>query len=215
MPSLSPTISALALILLAMILAMLVIWWPGLLKPRGGKALAFIALFVLPLAGFSSGLQVHVKHSKTTQFCLSCHEMEPYGRSLHADDSEFVPAQHFQNNRVPRKQACFTCHTDYTMFGDIRAKLRGLRHVYVHYMKGPPEEIELYNPYQNRECLNCHAGARSFEEDRAHSRDDITLERLSSNQVSCLESGCHEITHGLEYLEDLDFWEPATEVTHD
>ena len=215
MPSLPPYSSALALMGLALLLALLVIGWPGLLKPRGGKILAFLALFVLPLAGFTSGLQVHLKHSKSTQFCLSCHEMEPYGRSLYADDSEFVPAQHFQNNRVPREQACFTCHTDYTMFGDIRAKMRGLKHVYVHYMQGAPEQIELYNPYQNRECLNCHAGGRSYEEHRAHSRDDITLERLSSNQISCLDSGCHEIIHGLEYLEDLDFWEPVTEATHD
>ena len=55
----------------------------------------------------------------------------PGGRRLAA-------GQHYQNNRIPRDKACFTCHTDYTLFGDAKAKLRGLRHVYVNYLGRSP-----------------------------------------------------------------------------
>ena len=61
---------------------------------------------------------------------------------------------------VPPDHACFTCHTDYALFGDYKAKWRGVHHVLVQYLgKIPkPEEIKLYTAYNNRECLHCHAG---------------------------------------------------------
>ncbi len=58
-----------------------------------------------------------MEHATSTKFCLSCHVMEDFGRSLYVDDPSYIPAMHFQNNRVPRDHACYTCHTDYTMFG--------------------------------------------------------------------------------------------------
>jgi hypothetical protein len=40
--------------------------------------------------------------------------------------------------------------------------------VYVYYFSTPPApgNIKLYQPFNNRECLHCHLGARSFEEGR-------------------------------------------------
>ena len=61
--------------------------------------------------------------------------MEAHGKSLYIDDPTYVPAAHFQNNRIPKEQACFTCHTNYTMFGDVYGKIRGLQHIYVYYLK--------------------------------------------------------------------------------
>ncbi|MEI9815368.1 MAG: hypothetical protein WDO18_23165 [Acidobacteriota bacterium] len=52
--------------------------------------------------------------------------MEDYGRSLYIDDPSYVPAQHYQNALVPRDHACYTCHTQYTMFGTVQAKLKGV-----------------------------------------------------------------------------------------
>ena len=60
--------------------------------------------------------------------------MHDFGQSLYVDDPSYIPAKHFQNNLVPRDRACYTCHTDYTMFGTMHSKLRGLRHVYVQYL---------------------------------------------------------------------------------
>jgi hypothetical protein len=51
---------------------------------------------------------------------------------------------HNQNNMVPRDQACYTFHTDYTMYADLNARLRGLKHVYMQYLGRAPQQIKLY-----------------------------------------------------------------------
>ena len=66
--------------------------------------------------------------------------MELHGRSLRIDDTSLLVAAHYQGGRIPRETACFTCHTTYAMLGDLRAKLTGLHHMYVNYIKGPPKE---------------------------------------------------------------------------
>jgi len=185
-----------------------------ILKPRatdarGGKILAFASLFILPIFLGVMGTNRHMENAKRTEFCLSCHEMTNYGKSLHIDDRSFVPAVHFQNNLVPREAACFTCHTDYTMFGDYNAKLRGLKHVYAHYLGKPSEPLKLYTSYSNRECLHCHSGARSFEEGATHNQDPKTLPLVRENKLSCLSSGCHSYTHDVEQLNTLNFWKEA------
>lgn len=199
MTPLTPAFLAIAVVTIALVA--LVVARPSLVLAKGGRILAFLAFCVLPVAVSGLGLTAQVEHSKTTKFCLSCHAMAPYGKSLYVDDSAYVPAQHFQNNRVPREKACFTCHTDYTMFGDAKAKLRGLRHVYVNYIGTVPAKIELYEPYNNRECLHCHAGARSFEENDLHKegRADLT-----KNVTSCLE--CHDTVHDVHGLAGAALW---------
>jgi cytochrome c-type protein NapC len=195
------TESFVAAVLVTIALVALVALRPSLVEARGGRILAFLALCVLPLLMSAIGVSAQVEHSKSTRFCLSCHVMEPYGRSLHVDDSSYVPAQHFQNNRVPRDQACFTCHTNYTLFGDFKAKLRGLRHVYVNYLGTIPRQIKLYEPYNNRECLHCHAGARSFEENDVHKE---ARAELAKNATSCLE--CHDTIHNVHGLAGVKMW---------
>lgn len=192
------------LILLVVVTAALivaVVASPRLLMRRSGKALAFVALFLMPLVITGMGFALHLEHAKSTEFCVSCHVMEPYGTSLHFDDLDYLPASHYQNNLVPREKACYTCHTQYTMFGDVNAKLGGLKHVWVYYTGQTPEQIELYQPYNNRECLHCHGESRSFVEGDLHV--DM-LEELRSNEVSCLE--CHEFVHDAANAADQELW---------
>ena len=111
------------LIILSVVLIGLLMVRPSLTAARGGKILAFIALFILPITALALGLAVHLEDAKSTEFCLSCHTMEPYGKSLRVDDPTYVPAAHFQNNRIPRSAACYTCHHNYTMFGGVKSKL--------------------------------------------------------------------------------------------
>jgi cytochrome c-type protein NapC len=179
-----------------------------LTRSREGKILAFIALFALPVMAAWTGFAAHMDRAESTKFCLSCHVMSGFGQSLHIDDPSYVPAAHFQNNRIPREQACYTCHTEYTMFGPMKSKIRGLRHLYVEYIAGAPkpETIKLYEPFQNRECLHCHLGARVFEEASAHHKTPGLLNRIKSNQLSCTSSGCHEFIHDVASLKDDKFW---------
>jgi len=190
------------------LLAILIGWRPDLTRAADGKILAFIALFILPCVSMWSGGNYQLERATSTQFCVSCHVMEDYGRSLYIDDRSYVPAAHFQNNRIPRDQACYTCHTDYTMFGGVKSKWRGLHHVYVQYIgKIPkPEDIKLYEPFNNRECLHCHAGARSFEDAASHHKKLELLETVKANKVSCMSSGCHDIIHEVGDLKDAKFW---------
>ena len=190
-----------ALSLVAIALVFVIVRRPGLTAAPGGKALAFVAFFLLPGVVTALGLRGHIDRSKKTEFCVSCHVMGPYGKSLLADDSESLVASHFQNGRIPRDEACFTCHTTYTMFGDTKAKMNGLKHVWVNYIGTVPAKIELYNAYNNRECLHCHAGARSYEEHEMHADD---LEGLAKGETSCLE--CHSTAHDVENVASKPVW---------
>src|SRR5215470_10367677 len=90
---------------------------PKLTTSRGGKIMAFLVFFLLPVLAFSAGFSAKLQGAKNTSFCLSCHIMEPYGKSLLVDDPMHLAAAHFQNHRVPAQEACYTCHTTYAMFG--------------------------------------------------------------------------------------------------
>ena len=105
-------------------------------------------------------------------------------------------------------QACYTCHANYAMFGGFRAKLNGLHHVYVQYFGTvpAPDQIKLYETYNNRECLHCHLGARSFEEGAVHNADPETFAAIKANRLSCVSSGCHEMVHNVQGLNKVKFW---------
>lgn len=199
MPFLNQALTALTLVGVALIV--LIVLRPALTLARGGKILAFLALFISPLLITWIGTSAHLENSKSTAFCLSCHVMEPYGQSLKLDGGGHLPAVHYQNNLIRREDACFTCHTTYTLFGDVRAKLNGMKHVYVYYLGTVPEKIELYGKYRNRECLHCHSGARSYEESEFH---QPILADIASDQTSCLE--CHELVHDVGKLKEAKIW---------
>jgi len=179
---------------------------PGVTSGAVGKAFAFLWIFLAPILALLGGASAHLERSKSTEFCLSCHVMEPYGKSLLVDDGEYLAAQHYQNNRVPRDHACYACHTDYVMFGGVRAKLRGLRHVFVNYFATVPDTIRLYSPFNSRECLHCHRGSRSFEESSGHRDEETPLDAIRAGRVSCLEAGCHDVAHNVHELSDVTYW---------
>jgi nitrate/TMAO reductase-like tetraheme cytochrome c subunit len=200
-----------ALIVVAIAFAALFAVRPSLGLTTGGRALGFFALCALPVATGFLGVGEHIEHSKSTAFCTSCHVMEKHGRSLRVDDDTLLAAAHFQGGRVPREQACFTCHTTYTMYGDFAAKLRGLKHVWVNYVKGPPEptKIKLYGPYNNRECLHCHEGTRKYLNGATHKLESDRFEKMRKNELSCIAGGCHEFVHSVADVDQLPLWNPG------
>lgn len=135
--------------------------------------------------------------------------MGQYGQSLYVDDSSYIPAAHFQNGRVPREEACYTCHTDYSIFGGFKSKVRGLHHIYAQYVTTPKQPIKLYHPYNNRECLHCHEGSRSFEQGAIHTAEPQTMADIKSNKLSCTTSGCHDTIHNVGQLDHVKFWKPV------
>jgi cytochrome c-type protein NapC len=204
-----PTTLILAVLVITIVLAGLVALRPNLTVARGGKILAFRSFFFFPVFAGLLGFENHMERAKQTSFCLSCHIMGQYGQSLYVDDASYIPAAHFQNGRVPRDQACYTCHTDYSLFGGFKSKFRGLHHIYAQYVTGPQQPLKLYHPYNNRECLHCHEGSRSFEQGAVHTADPQTMADIKSNKISCMTSGCHDTIHNVKQLNQMKFWKPV------
>jgi cytochrome c-type protein NapC len=204
-----PALLLILLIALTVALIAVFVIRPQTTATTAGKIAAFLGFFAFPLLCVGMGFSSQMDNSKSKRFCLSCHIMEPYGKSLWIDDPGHVPASHFQNHRVPPDQACYTCHTNYAMFGGFKAKLNGLHHVYMQYLGKPHNPIRLYEPYNNRECLHCHQGARSFEEGAVHTADPDLLPAVKANKLSCLSSGCHDVVHNADQLSKVKFWKGA------
>ena len=191
------------LVVLTIVLAGVFLVRPSITAGATGKILAFIGLCVLPALCIGAGMSFHMRRSQQTAYCISCHSMESHGQSLYVLNQNYIPAQHFQNHLVPPNEACYTCHTDYTMYGPLKDKLKGLRYVYMEYVSTPPETIHLDGTYSNLQCLHCHAGTRDFE---ANLNRMGPLEALETNQISCISSGCHSTIHNAAQVAHLQMW---------
>lgn len=195
-----------ALAVATIVLAACFLFRPSFTADSTGKILAFMALFILPALCVGSGMYVHIQRSEETRFCVSCHAMQPYGRSLYVDDPRYLPAAHFQNHRVPVDQACYACHADYAIYGPLADKMRGLQRIYAQYLSGPPTQITVPGGFKNAQCLHCHAGARDFESNAVH---HAIRASLSSNAMSCITGGCHATVHDIGSLGRVKFWSPG------
>jgi cytochrome c-type protein NapC len=195
-----------ALIVLTIVLVSVFLVRPSVTAGTGGKILAFIALCALPALCIGAGMFTHMQRSEQTKFCISCHAMENYGKSLYVDDPKYLPAQHFQNHRVPADTACYACHADYTIYGPLKDKLAGVTRIYRQYISTPPAHITIPGGFNNHQCLRCHGGARDFEANPVH---QALMDTLTSNQMSCISSGCHDTVHNASEVNTLKMWRPA------
>ena len=175
---------------------------PALLGQPWGRLALLVGAGAVPLLASAGGLGVGYRESSKTRFCLECHEMTPYGASLFADNPSAMPAVHYQSRLIDRDTTCYACHADYALFGDVKTKLNGLRHVWAHYVGGIADPIELYQPYPNSNCLHCHDDARSYLEARGH---QSILAALGAGTTSCLQ--CHQVAHDFEAVQAGRLWE--------
>jgi cytochrome c-type protein NapC len=166
-----------------------------------GRLVLLVGVVALPVLLTAGNLSYGVAESSQTRFCLSCHEMQRHGQSLFADDKHALAAVHYQNRLIERDTVCYSCHKDYALFGDARAKLNGLRHVWAHYVTGAPEKLALYEPYPNANCLHCHDDGRRFREQPAHAP---VMDAALAGTTSCLS--CHQVTHDMKKVDARDLW---------
>lgn len=190
------------LVLALLIAAVGLVAFRSLAAARWGRVALLVAAVLLPVSVSVGGLQAGLEESSRTRFCLGCHEMQPHGRSLFADERRALAATHYQNRLVDRDKACYACHTDYALFGDVKTKLNGLRHVWVHYLGKVPDKFTLYQPYSNRNCLHCHEDGRRFVESPPH---NPVLAKLTSGETSCLS--CHNLTHDMGKVQAGQLWQ--------
>jgi nitrate/TMAO reductase-like tetraheme cytochrome c subunit len=195
----------------AAVLLALVLLRPGIVRTLEGKVLLLVALFLAPAIAAYGGVTEHLERSQTTGYCLSCHVMSDYGSSLRADDPAAIPAAHYQNNRIPRDYACISCHSEYGLSGDHRAMARFTRNTIETYLDRVPDKVRARRT-RNRDCLRCHVGARSFEENAAHQEGAapmVSLPAIKAGKISCTRSGCHHVVHDVRAVAMATPPEPA------
>lgn len=185
---------------LASTLVLLLLHRRLVVRHAGRIALALGAVALPGLALLASAGHAYTV-SSSTEFCLQCHEMRDHGKSLFVDDRASMAAVHYQKRLIARDRTCFECHTDYAMFGDVKAKMNGLRHVWVHFLGEVPAEFELYAPYPNSNCLHCHEDGRAYLEATPHHG---RFAALSSGELSCLT--CHR-GHDLDKARQGPYWQ--------
>ena len=170
-------------------------------ETREWKLLGLVSFCVLPTLFVVPMTISSFEHMKTTEFCGSCHPMEIYIQSLTAPADTILASVHYRNNYVPQKKACYSCHVSYAMFGGFQAKLNGLHHVRAFIKEPEKEDIELYQPYTNDNCLYCHGKSERFRSGETHTTHhklgspEKFFARLESGELSCLETGCHVVAH--------------------
>lgn len=184
------------------IVALLFFGVNALAAQRVGRIVLLAGLVALPLLVSAGNISYGVAESSQTRFCLSCHEMQRHGRSLFVDDKQALAAVHYQNRLVERDTTCYSCHKNYALFGDVTAKVNGLRHVWAHYVSGVPEKLALYQPYPNSNCLHCHDDSRRFVEAPPHR---AILAALYDGTTSCLS--CHRIAHDMTKVDAGQLWQ--------
>jgi cytochrome c-type protein NapC len=178
--------------------------WPPLTAAT--RVWLFFGLGVLPLATSFSGAAAGLEITKKRSFCASCHVMEPWANDAASLASKSLAAIHSRNAYTGR-DSCYVCHADYSMFGPAITKLNGIRHVWHYYatyrdtpLKRFVQDVELYAPYPNSNCTQCHslaAPAWNRQPDHAAIRG-----KLETGVVSCVSAGCHGSPHPFKAREE-------------
>lgn len=145
--------------------------------------LVVIPVFVVFLAT-THGMQASMK----VDACGECHAMAGHVADLRNPKSDSLAAMHYKNRNIQENQ-CYTCHSDYGMFGSVSAKLTGLGHVYYNVTGNYEKPIKIRNPYPNVRCLSCHSGAQNF----LATHDKEQIDTLMTGKDSCLD--CHGPAH--------------------
>ena len=174
-------------------LLILALAWRSVRRADGSphsKELLFGGIAVLPLAVVFFAYSYGLEASKKVDACGSCHVMTPWVNDLRNPKSDTLAAVHFKNRYI-QENHCYTCHTDYGMFGTVHAKWDGLGHVYRNSTGRYEKPIHIAHPYSNLRCLNCHAGSQKFLDPEKHPKEDMA--DLLSGKTSCLD--CHGPAH--------------------
>ena len=174
-------------------LAALAVCWGRLRKAGltpGLKELLVLPLVVLPPAIVFFGYAYGIERSKTIGSCGSCHVMKAYQADLQSPESSTLAATHYKNRYI-QENHCYTCHTDYGMFGTVQAKMEGLGHVARNLTRHYSLPLKIAHPYPNSRCLACHRESQKFLRSEGHPKE--ALPKLLSGEDSCIE--CHGPAH--------------------
>jgi nitrate/TMAO reductase-like tetraheme cytochrome c subunit len=193
--------------LIGAVLSALVIIWYLVRRPpldSGTKLALLFGIGLFPIATAGSGNYAGLEATKQVRFCGSCHVMTPYSNDSGDLHSTTLAARHARNAMFGEEN-CYACHANYGMFGTIKTKAGGMRHIYeyvFHYkdmsLAEAREKIHIREPFQNSTCMHCHStenpGWNAIKEHVS------LLDRVRGGSVSCASEGCHGPAHPFSKL---------------
>ena len=164
-------------------------------RTNGPAAWASLVLSVCLLPSFVVllGSFLVFERAERVEFCGSCHAaMNAYVADMRNATSPSLAAVHYRNRYIPINQ-CYVCHTSFGLFGTMQAKIAGVEDVRKYYFRSFHRPIHMRVPYDNGECLKCHADAVRWTASHANVRDTVL-----GGRTRCLE--CHGGAHPAHLL---------------
>jgi len=181
--------------------AVLVLWYL-IRRPALNRATKIVLLFgigLFPIATAMTANYADFEATKNRTFCGSCHVMKPYQDDSENPMSMSLASRHARNEQFGHEN-CYACHADYGMFGTVKTKLGGMRHVYLYIteyrtqsLEEARETIHILHPFQNATCMRCHSTENPLWKDvKDHAS---VIDRVRNGEVSCASEGCHGPAH--------------------
>jgi cytochrome c nitrite reductase small subunit len=149
--------------------------------------LLFFGLCALPLPVLFLSVGVGMEQSKEVAFCSHCHVMDPFIDDMRDPGSATLASLHYQNRYI-QKNHCWSCHSDYGIFGSVEAKISGLSHVYNYSAENYDLPVKLRHDYNFGICLYCHAESAKYQE--AHASVAAQILEMGG---ACMK--CHQRAH--------------------
>ena len=182
----------------AFALAAAVICVVGLVRGRLGETLFVTGVAFLPALAFALSDVVLMERSTQTEFCTSCHLMQPVYEST-VTENDSLASIHVTRGAVPTATSCYTCHSGYGMRGTMDAKLAGTRHM-LHTVMGSYElPLKHHGTYNIDSCLSCHAESSRVGGGEAQAAHLAVEQPLLSGEMGCTGL-CHPVAHPAEAL---------------
>lgn len=154
------------------------------------KAVCVGVYVLLPLLVIAMGNIVGLEQAKKVEFCHSCHlTMGFFVNDMQDPNSQSLAAQHYRHRWSPEDQ-CYACHTSYGLFGDVKAKRKGVEDFFRYYTGTYEIPVRMHTPYVNAECLKCHERTPKLINSEYHSE---LLPQIRSGEVRCID--CHGPAH--------------------
>ncbi len=161
-----------------------------LLEPTS-KWLLLIALAIIPAFVLIGANGVVLTESKSVPACGTCHVMQPFIDAMQDPNGDLLAAVHYKNRYIPDHQ-CYTCHSGYGIFGDTKAKTKGVGHLVKYYTDSYPKPIRHPGPFDMTHCLKCHGQAKIFLDREEHQGEDFWND-LKAGKQTCFD--CHGRAH--------------------
>lgn len=153
--------------------------------------LLFMGIVILSPFIFLVSYEKGIQQSKRNNFCHSCHVMHGYINDMEDPDSEHLAAEHYQYRWISDYQ-CYTCHSEYGLFGTAKAKISGIGHIWAQYFVGYETPLKIKGTYNNNICLHCHGEVLDWQDTKEH---EDNLVDIKDNKMSCLGADCHVSPH--------------------